>query len=546
MAEEYKFLDSNGLKALTKEILSISGSGGSNPQNLITNEFDETDTNNNPTDKALSAKRLHDVLYEFNQSIFNKFSTKLDTANAIKNIINSAPEALDTLKELADALGNDANFAATVTNKLAAKADKIETESKLNNKLDKNGTAENSLKLAGISHLNYLRQYTTFVGGFITEDIFNDPAHPEGYMGDINYGIAAGLPCNYVKIIYFPHKPIGYGTQVAIGYESGETTWGVYFRNAVGTNWKPWVRIIDAPERERSELTVDANTCMDSCRMYYCSYKASANLPLGNNTDDGILIPYMYIKNVWGFQIYMTWNGSAIYWRRMHNKNWDSWQCIGGGSWNQEIIKDSQQVFKWMRWNNYGQNHVIFDASQGIRPDGRSCDRYIPEKGWHEAICPTLMGFNGSYTWGVKVSNAGWADGAGGIQGFAFRNNNGVLEFFEQGVWKAVSGGGTGMGYTVVRQGELNSTGQNFTYNGGPGIIRIIKWEEHNQLGDASPVIQIDGIDMNEYYAKNYYFAKATENNRFGVIKDIEFKNSISITKSSSIYNLFYFIQTEK
>lgn len=38
---------------------------------------------------------------------------------AIAGVINSAPTALDTLDELAAALGDDSNFAATVTNSLA-------------------------------------------------------------------------------------------------------------------------------------------------------------------------------------------------------------------------------------------------------------------------------------------------------------------------------------------------------------------------------------------------------------------------------------------
>lgn len=41
---------------------------------------------------------------------------------AISALVNSSPATLDTLNELAAALGNDANFATTVTNALAAKA----------------------------------------------------------------------------------------------------------------------------------------------------------------------------------------------------------------------------------------------------------------------------------------------------------------------------------------------------------------------------------------------------------------------------------------
>jgi hypothetical protein len=43
---------------------------------------------------------------------------------AITALINSSPAALDTLQELAAALGNDANFATSVTNSLATKFDK--------------------------------------------------------------------------------------------------------------------------------------------------------------------------------------------------------------------------------------------------------------------------------------------------------------------------------------------------------------------------------------------------------------------------------------
>lgn len=39
----------------------------------------------------------------------------------IQTVVGTAPEALDTLKELADALGNDADFAGTMTTQLASK-----------------------------------------------------------------------------------------------------------------------------------------------------------------------------------------------------------------------------------------------------------------------------------------------------------------------------------------------------------------------------------------------------------------------------------------
>lgn len=61
-----------------------------------------------------------------------KYQSDSEVDSRIQNVIGSAPEALDTLKELADSLGNDPDFAGTVTKELAKKADKTEVELKAN------------------------------------------------------------------------------------------------------------------------------------------------------------------------------------------------------------------------------------------------------------------------------------------------------------------------------------------------------------------------------------------------------------------------------
>jgi hypothetical protein len=66
---------------------------------------------------ALAAAHNHD----------DRYLTEAETATAISTaiaaLVDSSPASLDTLNELAAALGDDANFATTVTNSLAAKAD---------------------------------------------------------------------------------------------------------------------------------------------------------------------------------------------------------------------------------------------------------------------------------------------------------------------------------------------------------------------------------------------------------------------------------------
>lgn len=57
--------------------------------------------------------------------------TYVDTK--ISDVVNSAPETLDTLNELAKALGNDENFSTTVATQIGTKVDKVEGKSLIEN-----------------------------------------------------------------------------------------------------------------------------------------------------------------------------------------------------------------------------------------------------------------------------------------------------------------------------------------------------------------------------------------------------------------------------
>lgn len=74
------------------------------------------------------------------------FQTAQDVQDAINDLIAGAPEALDTLKELAEALADNPNFATDITNKLTELsskltqeiADRKDSDVKLNEKVDNN------------------------------------------------------------------------------------------------------------------------------------------------------------------------------------------------------------------------------------------------------------------------------------------------------------------------------------------------------------------------------------------------------------------------
>lgn len=76
-----------------------------------------TDLSNTPTLATVATSGDYNDL-----SNLPSFATETYVDTAVSNLVDSAPATLDTLNELATALGDDPNFATTVTNSLSTKA----------------------------------------------------------------------------------------------------------------------------------------------------------------------------------------------------------------------------------------------------------------------------------------------------------------------------------------------------------------------------------------------------------------------------------------
>ena len=93
--------------------------------------------------------------------------TKTETDQRIQMVVDAAPEALDTLKEIADSLNNDPDFAATITTALSKKVDKVDGKQLS----AEDYTTPEKQKLAGIEdNANKYVHPTTHPGSMITED----------------------------------------------------------------------------------------------------------------------------------------------------------------------------------------------------------------------------------------------------------------------------------------------------------------------------------------------------------------------------------------
>jgi hypothetical protein len=87
------------------------------------------------------------------------------------------------------------------------------------------------------------------------------------------------------------------------------------------------------------------------------------------------------------------------------NRSWTNW---GVGN----LVIDN--VVGLLAWKNYGNNHVIFDASSSTSPSGTAVNNTNAQIAWTSQY-PTLMGWNGLNTYGVRVDSARIADSASSV-----------------------------------------------------------------------------------------------------------------------------------
>ena len=119
---------------------------------------------NKAGDIMTGALYLKSALTEDDQAVNKKY-----VDDKIKALINSSPEALDTLYELAKAINNDPNFAATITNLISTKLDSSEVSNiKTANKLlrlDSEGELVTDLKGNAATATKLKNNYKFSIGG---------------------------------------------------------------------------------------------------------------------------------------------------------------------------------------------------------------------------------------------------------------------------------------------------------------------------------------------------------------------------------------------
>ena len=138
-----KLIDVNGLKAVVQKINADT----KDIRILLAGKADVAHEHAPESIKFSDGKTLVEKLAEIQtggQVDLSGYATQTYVQQQLEALIGGAPEALDTLKELSAALGDDANFASTMVQELAGKVDKVEGQRLI--------TQEEAAKLEGLAN----------------------------------------------------------------------------------------------------------------------------------------------------------------------------------------------------------------------------------------------------------------------------------------------------------------------------------------------------------------------------------------------------------
>ena len=192
-----------------------------------------------------------------------------------------------------------------------------------------------------------------------------------------------------------------------------------------------------------------------------------------------------------------------------------------------------------LSWKNYNNNHTIFDASAGTSPTGTTVNTSNPSVAWAPTY-PTLMGFNGTQTYGVRVDSARISDTSSGLNGQA-------ASFYKQQVTYSSTAGAKWMRIAKVPSGttgnfycKIDIT--NAFINNPPHPISLYFSGNYR---NASQVIQLSGTNGIFTEARLVYPVNSDSEYYLEVFCNATLSNSYTFTLSDFFQVSLYDVATD-
>jgi hypothetical protein len=250
------------------------------------------------------------------------------TDQKIADVVDGSPEALDTLYELAKALGDDSNFATTVMDQIGQKLPTTTFENFIDNKA---WTKDNLTKLSQlINNINSIKAGTRVesmdvnlasMSSYLRYDLFDDNT-----TGTKPGNLTTGF------LLTFSWDNGGWGAQLATSY--GNIDGAIFLRTIKASEsdkiWGPWVSLYNTANfNPDSKLNYngfngDLNT-IDTSGLYRLG-SGCTNTPNSGSAVGGHIIHTNWDTNA-AHQLYFEYYGSMFY-RYKHGGEWSDWKRV--------------------------------------------------------------------------------------------------------------------------------------------------------------------------------------------------------------------------
>lgn len=261
------------------------------------------------------------------------------TDQKIADVVDGSPEALDTLYELAKALGDDSNFATTVMDQIGQKLPTTTFENFIDNKA---WTKDNLTKLSQlINNINSIKAGTRVesmdvnlasISSYLKYDLFDSNT-----TGTKPPGLTTGF------LLTFSWDNGGWGAQIATS--DGNVDGAIFLRTIKASEsdkiWGPWVSLYNTanfnPDSKLnySEFGGDLNTVGTSG--IYRLLSSCTNTPNSGSSQGSHIIHTNWDTNA-AHQLYFEYYGS-MFCRYKHGGEWGDWKRV----WTQfEFNPDSK------------------------------------------------------------------------------------------------------------------------------------------------------------------------------------------------------------
>lgn len=250
------------------------------------------------------------------------------TDQKIADVVDGSPEALDTLYELAKALGDDSNFATTVMDQIGQKLPTTTFENFIDNKA---WTKDNLTKLSQlINNINSIKAGTRVesmdvnlasMSSYLRYDLFD--ANTTGTKpGNLTTGF----------LLTFSWDNGGWGAQIAIS--NGNIDGAIFLRTIKDSEsdkiWGPWVKVWNSnnfnPDNKfglNATQLSDLNNAPNNA-FFVGAYNA-ANAPVADSWSNGFTIAY---GNNPDFRKQFCYAGEKWWTRGRSGTNWGAWRQV--------------------------------------------------------------------------------------------------------------------------------------------------------------------------------------------------------------------------